>query len=544
MLEVYILQKLEALKGSPLIILRDPQRMIQRGARAVDGWADENDYTVLFCTGNLGLRDLYEPLRSGAEVRILLVDRSRKTGGGQLFYPDLEAALPAGRQDRREPVELSLRQFLVEATGDPAWPLLVEERSLARLLLADLPGALQAHRQLRQISTNRFSDADLQRIVLGAALKINPFVSLSASAVRRLCIEQHAAIDAITPYLPPEVMDSLRRMVESAPKPFCWLLERDPELVLRAFTLAAILRQHGLDHTLLLANLDPALYAFREIDSGFLDEALKEQGSADPEQLRTDVDKVEQFLSAEPKRLALLVESQLRIDQAAMALAALKNEHLSPLIRSLALSSLLIDLISGRDLKFHRSVLALLEAQEHEIHFPALRRPTEQWGMLVSAYRRAVELFTLTGRLGDAARELQVKPVEDLQFGDFDRLWNQERLNRLDFYVSDLERMLRVSDLLPVPHAALWPVFEVRWEKARKAFKDTAASVEAALGMINRRFQDLYRQHYPQWISQTDSPVIFTHQFLSRLLKAHWDPQSGQKAVVLVFDGMRTDAWD
>jgi len=28
------------------------------------------------------------------------------------------------------------------------------------------------------------------------------------------------------------------------------------------------------------------------------------------------------------------------------------------------------------------------------------------------------------------------------------------------------------------------------------------------------------------------------------MLKAHWDPKSGVKAVVMVFDGLRTDAWD
>ena len=38
MLESWMLSKLEPLNGSPLIIMRDPQRMIQRGAHVVDGW--------------------------------------------------------------------------------------------------------------------------------------------------------------------------------------------------------------------------------------------------------------------------------------------------------------------------------------------------------------------------------------------------------------------------------------------------------------------------------------------------------------------------
>jgi hypothetical protein len=78
MLDSWMLSKLEPLNGCPLIILRDPQCMILRGAHVVDGWAAENGYAVLFCTGNLGLRDLYEARRDGPDGRILVVDRRRK----------------------------------------------------------------------------------------------------------------------------------------------------------------------------------------------------------------------------------------------------------------------------------------------------------------------------------------------------------------------------------------------------------------------------------------------------------------------------------
>ena len=52
--------------------------LILRGAHVVDGWAEENGQVVLFCTGNLGLRDLYEARRDGPDGRILVVDRRRK----------------------------------------------------------------------------------------------------------------------------------------------------------------------------------------------------------------------------------------------------------------------------------------------------------------------------------------------------------------------------------------------------------------------------------------------------------------------------------
>jgi hypothetical protein len=39
MIEPWILSKLDFIKPAPLIIVRDPLRMLQHGARAVHGWA-------------------------------------------------------------------------------------------------------------------------------------------------------------------------------------------------------------------------------------------------------------------------------------------------------------------------------------------------------------------------------------------------------------------------------------------------------------------------------------------------------------------------
>src|SRR5438046_328664 len=52
MLEQWVIDRLNPLKGEKLILLADPQRMIRAGAQAVDGWAKETGFTVLFCSGN------------------------------------------------------------------------------------------------------------------------------------------------------------------------------------------------------------------------------------------------------------------------------------------------------------------------------------------------------------------------------------------------------------------------------------------------------------------------------------------------------------
>ena len=73
---------------------------------------------------------------------------------------------------------------------------------------------------------------------------------------------------------------------------------------------------------------------------------------------------VETFLKQEPaKRLAFLLADRCKIDQPEQAKAALLAEKLSGLVRSLALLSLLIDLLTNRNTAFHKQILDALDEE-------------------------------------------------------------------------------------------------------------------------------------------------------------------------------------
>src|SRR5436190_18955796 len=97
MIEPWVIDRLNPLPKEKLIILADPQRMIRPGAHAVDGWARENGFTVLLCTGNLGLRDMYENLRDDRSSRSPTSSRSRRSSTA------CTATSPAGRSPRFTP---------------------------------------------------------------------------------------------------------------------------------------------------------------------------------------------------------------------------------------------------------------------------------------------------------------------------------------------------------------------------------------------------------------------------------------------------------
>src|SRR5437867_7037448 len=248
-LEQWVIDQLNPRKGEKLIILADPQRMIRAGARAVDGWAKANGFTVLFCSGNLALREMYENLRDESSAKIILVDRTRGKTKLPLFYPDLESRCRA-----RAMLTITLRDFLVEKTGDQRWPLLVNNRNLSRLLIDNLQLTLKAHSQLRDADEDRFKDSDLYKIVLGAALNSNMFHKLGAGEIRRMCIENHERLEKVKNLLfsigtteASEVLERLKEQIAQADKPWCWMLDHEPEAVVRAFTLSAMMYEQGLE---------------------------------------------------------------------------------------------------------------------------------------------------------------------------------------------------------------------------------------------------------------------------------------------------------
>lgn len=555
-LEQWVIEKLEPLRSEARIVLRDPQRMIQRDARAVDGWAEENGFNVLICTGNISFREWYESIRDDKTVKLLLVDQTRdpdtkrRNISPPVFCPDFVAETKSKARLR-----ITLQDYLAQATDDSRWPEMVNERNLSRIILANLDATIEAHRCLRRVDESRFRDTDLFKIVLGAMLDIDPFRKPTSAEIRRLCIEQYDRLEEVQRTLPSEVTSVLIEAIENAEPPFCWLLKRDPEDVIMAFTLSLLLSQYDhLDPKLLLANFDPALSEYREISQETLNRAGKELIEADPDRLAADISHLERFLLDDPKRVKLLFGDLLKVHQRADAIKVLKTERFSSLIRTVALAALLADFLANKGLELHGDVLDIL-AKDEQSEFPkdlfdkktqpplALRRPTDGWTLLKDTYRRAHEVMSLAAKTDSIARRLSVVQTTDLTFDEFDQSWRDDGLCKLDFYLSDLGRALRLDQGNPLPRRLQWEEFTRLCDKARERFKVDEQNILKDLAKLHKRFQDLYATRYVSWINDSDAPVIFTHQFVPRFLKSHWDPLKGPKVYILIFDGMRVDAW-
>ena len=543
----WAVSKLEAVKHEGHVLVRDTLKLLDGSQSAVDHFARENGFALVSASTNLAFRETYERVRAESKIKkVMVIDRSsiRPKGPAGIFkapppfYPDLLAETPAEAR-----VFLDLRQYLQDRTGDPDWPMEINEPRVARLVVNHLENVIRAHQNLRAADKERFSDSDLRTILAFAALGVPEvaFKTLDALDYWKVGLVRHELLQDLKD-LAPQVVQPVMEKLKGAPPPFCWLAERDPEEVLRAFYTSAILVQHAPSWSLLLANLDPSLKPYATISGQVLAEAAPKLIDLDPQQADKDLAEGEKGLSRE--NLSFLLLDQLKIQDPQGFLGVLQRERLSALFRSLALL-LAVDNLLGNspDIETHKQVMQLLdgEARGKDVPFAA-KRTLPAWQKLKDAYLLVGRIHDLRVNLAAVFKELTVTPAEKLTIKHFFAWWNRKKLNRLEYYLSRLERLVEGIDLLPRPAETLPSIFESALLRIRQQVRQSSAQVNAQILQLNHRFQDLVAKQYPNWV-KGQSEVILTSQFLQRCLKPMWDPQTG-KAALFIFDGMRYDIWD
>jgi hypothetical protein len=546
-LSEWALSKLEAVKGQDHVLVRDALKLLDGSQSAVDRFARENGFALVSASTNLAFRETFERVQAESKIKkVIVVDRSSTRPKGTTgffkapppFYPDLLAKTPPEAR-----VNLDLRQYLQDRTGDPDWPQEVNEPRVARLIANHLENVIRAHQNLRAADKERFSDSDLRTILGFAALGVPEaaFKTLDSLDYWKVGLIRHELLQDLKD-LAPQVTQPVMEKLSTAPPPFCWLAERDPEEVLRAFYMSVILAQHSPSWNLLLANVDATMKPFSGISKETLEEAAPKLINLDHQQADKDLTEVESGLSRDALSFVLL--EQLKLQEPQGFLSVLQNERFSSLFRSLGLL-LAVDNLLGSNpaIDAHKTIIGLLDSEERGKDVPfAAKRAQPAWQKLKDAYLVVRRIHDLRVNLAAVFKELAVTPADKLTVRHFFIWWNRKKLNRLEYYLSRLERLVDGSDLLPRSAETLPSAFESALLRIRQQVRQSSTQVHTQLLQLNHKFQDLVAKQYPTWV-KGQSEVILTSQFLQRCLKPMWDPQSG-KAALFIFDGMRYDIWE
>jgi hypothetical protein len=548
MLCEWVLSKLQDVKLFPRVLVRDPLGMIDDAYGEINNYARDNGFTVIMAATNLAFRDLYEKATADPVVsKLLVIDRSpirrrsnsSMTKAPPVFYPDLLAIAP---QEAR--LDLDLRQFLREKTGDPDWPAEANNPQYARIILRHLDGVLRAHTNLRRANEGRFTDDDFKRIVAFAALGVAEaaFKKLDDQDYWKIGLLRQETLDQLDS-LAPDISRPIRDELRKAPAPFCWFGIRDTDLIIRAFYLSLVLSQHFDNWSLLLANIDQQLAPYSGIRPEILADSAPGLIAMDRNQARRDLEEAEQSLDADALRLLLL--ENLQINKADSFLKVLEKERFSQVFRSLALLQALDHLLSGQAPQgVHKKVAKLLFPDGNSGPEPGFvdAIPSDVWEDLREAYGLALNVLAIRKDLALLLKSLQVMKCEQLTYQFFWDYWNTKKINRLEYYLSSLERLVESGKLIPHLQHGLPSEFHNCLARIRDKVRSFSNDVTQRLGEVNSYWQAMVAARYQEWITGDDD-VYLTSQYLRRCLKPNWDCQK-EKAVLLIFDGMRYDIWD
>ncbi len=547
MLHDWILSKLETIKDFNHVLVRDPLHILSEVDGTIHTFARTNGFTVVVAATNLVFRELYERVTSDPETKkLLVIDRAparRRSSPSVMkapppFYPDLLANTSVEAR-----IDIDLRQFLIDKTGDRDWPWEVNEPLYARLIVSHLEAVLRAYQNLRTAHERRFTDADFKTIVAFASLGVADaaFKKLDAQDYWKIGLLAHEALEELES-LTPETTTPIRKELINAPAPFCFFANHDAETVVRAFYVSLILSQHTENWKLLLANIDTALAPLSNFDAEILRQSAPKLILLNHEQAQKDIESAERSLTKDNVQFLLI--DQLKINSPSGFRTIIEKERYSIFIKSLSLVMALDNLISHSPANDEQSkVCSVLfpEYNPREVYFVDTR-PSTTWFQLKEAYNLAYKIMLLRDELGNAIKNLKVLKTPQISFKYFQELWNEKKINRIEYYLSSLQRLIESGNLLPRREDELPSVFGNALSRIKQRLRTLEEDIYRQLDEINKRFQEFIELHYPAWITK-DSDVCLTSQFLRKCLKPYWDPQN-EKAVVFIFDGMRYDIWD
>lgn len=539
----WINKQIDMQKDAKTVIINDPHRIIPENHPELMKVAQEHGFVIISASTNLVFRELLIHAQEDKKQKLLLIDHTPplrrecanlKNKAPPLFYPDLVYDM----QDENI-IDVNIQQYLINKTGDASWPKDANSRRYARLIYENLDAVLIAHGNLRKADPKRFSDEDFRTIVAFSLLGIphSAFKQLHAGDLWQLMFTKNEKMQELQSFAP-EIINIIKSEIMKSEKPFCWFADEDPNTIVRGFFTSLILSQHTEDWQILLANVDPSITKFQEISKNALKKYASDIIRLDPNSVDLDISNLESSFSKNSLRTILV--DRLKITNYDGYKAILEKEAYSVLFRSLAITLALRDLLIGN--LTNQQSKAIFDIVSSNNGYFVEQRNSESLLSLVNLYKVSYEINCTKQELRSFLKILRIKNTKEWSFKIFWEKWNNQEINRLEYNLSYIERNFNfIKDVIVPTDTELPEEISKSFADIAEAIKKTAQQLEAEVCELNDHFQDFVFQQYPNWVKESPE-VVLTSQFMNRCLKPNWDKEK-EKAVILIFDGMRYDIW-
>lgn len=548
MLQEWVIEKLNSVRDNSIVLIKDPYQLTKGLSNILHSWGKENSFSILPAATNMVFRWKYNEAKKDPSIKKFLIldltpasrlkaDRHKAI---PLFYPDVIYAC-----GNSEIVMLDLQDYLKTITKDDLWPAIVNDPRISKLIRPNLGNILKAYKNLRLAHPTRFTDKDFETILVFACLGIpeEAFKKISEKDYWEIGLLSHQNFDEVE-NLFPDAIRTIKDDLRNAPAPFCYFADNDPRVVSKLYFFSLILSQHTTNWKLLLANLDPLLQPFTNIDLGVIKGSFPLLLAKDIERTKNDILSVEEAIDEDG--LNLIMTEVINSKDLSGYWAALQKEKYSSLLSSIYMLHLLSLLISETSVpeiasEIYNYLTSNSVNSDKQNVFSAFRQST------LEAYTLFFSLKSRVKALDDALKLLDLKITEKISFGLFWELWNGKQVNRLEYQLSLFERKIFNDELIPQEYPELKKYFENILMPLKEKTSIMSQNIHQKLDRINYYFQDFVHTLYPKW---TDSSLMIsenkpclTSQFLSKFVKPNWE-YSSEKAVFFIFDGMRYDIWD
>lgn len=149
MLSSWLIDRLEEMKDEQILLVQDPLRLLPETDGAVHRFANENDFTVIIASTNLVFRELYEKATAAKDTnKLLVIDRApvrRRTHASMTKAPSV---LPRsfGKNEEDGTNRHQSQAIFDRKTGDPNWPLEVDDPRFAKVIIGSIEAVLKLTR--------------------------------------------------------------------------------------------------------------------------------------------------------------------------------------------------------------------------------------------------------------------------------------------------------------------------------------------------------------------------------------------------------------